>query len=107
MHFPKIRHPDWLKDSTIEKTHRHYREGIYPESISGWLLVTAHRHDLRAIYGSDFRAACALLWHCIVEKLAFHCYRVRWRVGLLTKVEREVEEDCRKMDEEFEKSKQR
>ena len=106
MHFPKIKHADWLKDSTIEKTHKHYREGLYPPSIAGWMLVTSHRHDLRAIYGSDFRAGCALVWHSIVEKAAFQCYRVRFKVGLLTKIEREVEEDLNRMDIEEQQAKQ-
>lgn len=103
MHFPKIKHPEWLQDSQCESTWRLYRQGIIPEKITGWMLVVAMKHDLRAIYGSDLRAALALLWHVIAGKLDSASYGIRSKIGLLSKIEREVEEDSRRMDAEHQK----
>jgi hypothetical protein len=58
---PKIKHPDWLKFCTIERTYKLYREGKLPSSIEGFMLVTPLKHALRCIYGSDLRAAWILL----------------------------------------------
>ncbi len=61
----KIAHPDWLEHSEPGKYLSLYRSGNMPASISGWMLVVSLKHPLRAIYGSDFRAAVALLGYAL------------------------------------------
>ena len=56
-----IRHPEWLECSKPGESIRLYREGKIPKAIDGWMLVVSLKHPLRAIYGSDLRAALALL----------------------------------------------
>ena len=57
----KIKHPEWLKHSTCDRTLNLVRNGKCPESIAGWMLVVSLKHPLRAVYGSDLKAAWALL----------------------------------------------
>lgn len=61
----KIKHPEWLKVSTPGKTIALFNSGTLPKNIAGWMIVTSLKHPLRAVYGSDLRAAWALLWAAI------------------------------------------
>lgn len=65
----KIRHLDWLRTS---KNTDHIRklilDGTLPKALAGWSLVVAVKHDLRAVYGSDLRAALALLASALADK---------------------------------------
>lgn len=76
----KIRHPEWLNYSHPQKNIDLFKKGIYPDSMAGWFIVVGLKHPLRAVYGSDIRAALALLWQAIraktIEKLAFLCWRI-------------------------------
>ena len=65
----KIKHPEWLPHCNIERTFRLVREGKCPEVIAGWMLVVALKHPLRCVYGSDLRAAWALLAQAIWDQL--------------------------------------
>lgn len=85
----KIKHPEWLSHSTPGKSIEMFNRGLYPDSIAGWMLVVSLKHPLRAIYGSNFRAALALLWWSIWEPFNFHVIeRVRYR-GLIKEWESE------------------
>ena len=63
-----IEHPEWLEHSSPEKTIALIRKGMVPNSIGGWMLVVSLKHPLRAVYGSDMKAAFALLWLAIRGK---------------------------------------
>lgn len=65
----KIRHPEWLEYSSAQKTIDLYRSGKIPESIAGWMIVVGLKHPLRAVYGSELRAALALLWWATGNRL--------------------------------------
>lgn len=65
----EIRHPDWLKDkhensdSALGSAIRSFelsQDGLYPDSIEGWALVTSCMRILRCIYGSDLETAAAI-----------------------------------------------
>ena len=58
----RIAHPDWLRISDPGKTLLLYQKGILPDAIAAWMIVVSLKHPLRAVYGSDLRAALALLW---------------------------------------------
>lgn len=67
----KIKHPDRLAPAfkamkgSIELQER----GLIPESIQGWMFVVPCRHLLRAIYGSDLKAAWALMKQAVAGLL--------------------------------------
>ncbi len=65
----QIKHPEWMSYVNLEKSLKVYREGKLPCQIVGWMLVVPTRHLLRCIYGSDLRAAFALLWMATIGKL--------------------------------------
>lgn len=64
----KIQHPEWLKYSHPQSSIDLFLKGWSPDSIAGFLMVTALKHPLRAIYGSDLKASLALLWSAIRAK---------------------------------------
>ncbi len=63
-----IKNPEWLKHSTPGKTIALFNNKGMPPSIAGWMIVVSLRHPLRAVYGSDLRAALALLWWAVSDK---------------------------------------
>ena len=85
----QIQHPDWLSRSNPGRVLRLYREGKLPSEIAGWMLVVSLKHPLRAIYGSDLRAALALLWQAIREPILTKWIRLKWRVSLCM-----IPDDC-------------
>lgn len=64
-----IKHPEWLKHCNIESTFALVKAGRCPDVIAGWMLVVALKHPLRAVYGTDLRAAWALLGQALWVKL--------------------------------------
>lgn len=74
-----IKHPEWLKVSKPQDSIDLFNRGLLPESIARWMLVTGLRHPLRAIYGSNFRAAMALLWLALTDKprMWWICWKYR------------------------------
>jgi len=56
-----VAHPDWLTHSHPETSLELFRKGMLPANIAGYMMVVGLKHPLRAIYGSDLRAALALL----------------------------------------------
>lgn len=90
----KIKHPAWLKVSTPGKSIALYNQGLLPGTIAGWMITVGCKHPLRAIYGSDLRAAWALLKQATVERWWFEiCHH--WWVWT-------HQEEVRQMDKEFE-----
>ena len=89
----KIKHPEWLIYSD-RRTLGLYLEGRIPESIAGWMLVVSLRHPLRAIYGSDLRAAWALLIMALKNKLDSIIFTLHWKHKL--KDELETDENIRR-----------
>ncbi len=69
----KIQHPDWMDEGRIAKAYQLYRQKKLPSSIEGWMLLTPIKHELRAIYGSDLRAAWELSAQAVQEYI-----RIRW-----------------------------
>jgi len=76
----KIKHPDWLNHSHPQKNIDIFKQGFYPSSLAGWFIVVGLKHPLRAVYGSDLKAALALLWQAIraktVDPLEFWWWRI-------------------------------
>ena len=83
-----IKHPEWLRYCSIERTFALQRKGKLPESIAGWVLVVALKHPLRAVYGSDLRAAWALLLSALWAYPA-HWYNYWWCVLHKKQIEQE------------------
>lgn len=73
-----IKHPEHLRYSTPGKTLSLYNAGILPESIAGWMIVTSLKHPLRAIYGSDLKAA----WHLLLMSIKDKWFHLKYRVFL-------------------------
>lgn len=63
----KIKHPEWLRLAAPQKCIDMFNAGILPDSVASWMIVTALRYPLRAVYGSNFRAALALLWLAVSD----------------------------------------
>ena len=102
MHYPKIKHPEWLKFCAIERTYKLYREGNLPASIEGFMLVTPLKHALRCIYGSDLRAALALLrqalWGHAKRPYAYAnwlLHRKQWENEELAEEMKEIEDEIK------------
>jgi hypothetical protein len=77
----KIKHPDWLAYSTPQKSIDLFNRGVLPPSIAGWMIVTGCKHPLRAVYGSDLRAALALLWQALTAGAWYQW--LQWKYGEL------------------------
>lgn len=86
----KIAYPEHLRYSTPGKTIRLYCENRLPGTIAGWMLVTSLKHPLRAIYGSDVRAAWNLLLDAIIELIRGKWMDFRFAHDLLTQEERKI-----------------
>ena len=68
----KIKHPEWLGRCDPSKLLDMHQRGLLPNSIAGPMIVIALKHPLRAVYGSDLRAALALLWQATVGNWLFY-----------------------------------
>ena len=93
----KIAHPDWLKEdllvsSSIENTLKMYRQGVLPESIAGFGIVLASKRPLRAVYGSDLRAAWKLLLMALAAKIEATVWPLRLRLSKYRRLEKEADE---------------
>jgi len=106
-----IQHPEWLTQSTPGKTIDLFNQGRLPKSIDGWMLVVSLRHPLRAIYGSNLKAAWHLFLLALWDKWDNPGVQIwMWRAArLFRKTERDYwlahgldEEDLDRDDEEFE-----
>ncbi len=77
---PKIAHPDWMPAATqaLAKSLRLYHNGAIPSCIQVALLVVPTKYVLRSIYGSDLRAALALLWEAL-KQIPGKIHGVLWR----------------------------
>jgi hypothetical protein len=80
----RVLHPEWLDHSHPETAIALFKAGKLPQNVAGWMLVVGLKHPLRAVYGSDLRAAWALLWWAIADRLdgywvRFQC-RVIWKI---------------------------
>ncbi len=75
-----IKHPEHLKQSNMERILSLYNAGLLPKSIAGCMLVVSLKHPLRAIYGSDLRAALALLWQATFGVLEDELRYWTWKI---------------------------
>lgn len=75
-----IKHPDWLTHSTPQKSIDLYLKHLLPQNIAGWMIVVGCLHPLRAVYGSDLRAAWALLVWAIQGKFEDWWWNIRFRL---------------------------
>src|SRR5579864_551517 len=68
-HKRSVAHPDWILDacSSLSKTAALYSKRIIPGSIEVPMIVVPVKRILRGVYGSDLRAALALLWQALVD----------------------------------------
>lgn len=80
-----IRRPGWLKEACkrLEIVLWLQAHDLIPESLKAWMLVVPLRHALRSVYGSDWRAAWAMLWWTVTDRIA--CLWVKVQVRLLGK----------------------
>ena len=63
-----IKHPEWLSNSKPQEAINLYLSGKMPKVIAGWCIVVGCKHPLRAVYGSDLRAAWTLLLDALIDK---------------------------------------
>jgi hypothetical protein len=75
----KVRHPDWLKVSRPQSCIDLFNRGLLPDNIAVWMIVTGLKHPLRAVYGSDLRAALVLLWEAVTVKPRHWILTLRYR----------------------------
>ncbi|MBO0887464.1 hypothetical protein J2P12_00025 [Candidatus Bathyarchaeota archaeon] len=94
-----IRHPEWLKSSDPGRYLDLYHHGVMPDAFAGWILVVSLKHPLRAIYGSDLRAAWELLKAAIYDKIKNKWDDFWYKFDLLSKQEREIKQQV--FDEEI------
>ena len=79
----KIQHPEALACSNPGKAIEMYRKGMLPDSIAGWMIVVGCQHPLRAIFGSDLKAALGLLSLAIRAKIWWTWLRLSHTWGRL------------------------
>jgi len=96
-----IKHPEWLQYSRVAETFA-LRKKIGPLPCDGWMLVVSMKHPLRAIYGSDLKAAWALMKMAVREKLRkpwlyinYLLHRKEWQREQELEELREIEEEFR------------
>jgi hypothetical protein len=78
MRFTKIRHREYLKHCNIVDTWRLAQEGKIPSVIEGFMLVTSLKHGLRVIYGTNLKAALALLGMALWDKFKYPFAYLNW-----------------------------
>ena len=79
-----IRHPDWLDHSNPQTSIDLFRASKLPPTISGWMIVVGLKHPLRAVYGSDLRAAWSLLGQAIADR--FHGFWISFKRRTVWKI---------------------
>ena len=73
-----IKHPNDLSFSSPQKSIDLYLEKRLPNCIAGWMIVVGLKHPLRCVYGSDLRAALALLWQATGVRVTETVYHWTW-----------------------------
>lgn len=91
--FVQIKHPEWLKYSSPGKTLQMFHEGKLPKSIAGWMIVVSLKQPLRAVYGSDLRAASCLFLDALREKICGTWMDFRFKHNLLSAEEQELKRE--------------
>jgi hypothetical protein len=89
-----IVHPEWLAYSNPGRTLQLFHQGKLPQSVAGWMLVVSLTRPLRAIYGSDFLAALALLWRSIHSMIYTRYLRLKWSIFGYHEDEHEHQEEA-------------
>lgn len=74
-HRTRIKYPDrlldpWLQTSDPSYTLKLYRQKKLPPAIAGFMIVTSIKYALRAVYGSDLKAAFILLLEALTDLVA-------------------------------------
>jgi hypothetical protein len=95
-----IKHPEWLQYSRVAETFT-LREKIGPLPCDGWMLVVSLKHPLRAIYGSDLKAAWALMKMALREKIRQPWRYLDYRLHRKQWAKEEELEELREIEEEF------
>lgn len=74
-----IKHPDWVLDAagSLTRSMSLYAKRQIPGCIEAPLVVVPVKRILRGVYGSDLRAALALLWMALEELPSKAANRIR------------------------------
>ena len=84
-----VAHPEWILDalSSLSRTSALYAKGLIPGSIEAPMIVVPIKRVLRGVYGSDLRAALALLRMALagVRREMGNCMRDFWQFKVLRK----------------------
>lgn len=75
----QVKRPDWIKHSTPQKAIDLYNTRALPGPIAGWMIVVGLKHPLRAVYGTDLRAAWALLVWAVWDRFEDLWWDMRFR----------------------------
>jgi hypothetical protein len=101
----KIARPEWMPFITSDRTLKMAREDRLPKSIAGWMIVLACKHPLRCVYGSDLRAAWALLLSALWDKakhpydyLIYLWHRKEWEQEELKDMCEDVESEMKERE---------
>jgi|SRR5580692_10446266 hypothetical protein len=76
----EVKRPDWIAHSTPQRSIDLFNSNLLPRQIAGWMIVVGLRHPLRSVYGTDLRAAFALLLWALWDKLENIWWAIRFEV---------------------------
>lgn len=92
---PVIRNPQHLAytQEHVARSLDLFLNGKIPRNIAGWMVTTPLKHGLRAVYGSDLRAARILLWDAICARINAYWFRITypWKKKEYERMEHEGE----------------
>ena len=105
MKYTKVKHPEWIQHCNIDSAVRLSKAKRIPESIEGFMLVTACNHLLRCIYGTNLRAALALLSSALWVKVTYPWRYLDWRIHRQQWEDEEISDEMKDIEEEIKESK--
>ena len=98
--YTKVKHPEWIPHCNIDRTVRLSKAKRIPDSIEGFMLVTACKHLLRCVYGSNLQAAWALLCEALWDKITIPWHYLDWRIHRKQWENEEIAEEMKDIAEE-------
>jgi hypothetical protein len=100
MHYPKMKHREWVKFVNIEDVVRLSKANKIPQSIEGFMLQTSCKHLLRCIYGSNLRAALALLGEALWGKIRWPYAYLNWLLHRKQWEDEDIAEELKEIEQE-------
>jgi hypothetical protein len=101
VNYPKVKHRRWIQHCNIDRVVRLCKQDKIPEVLEGFMLKAGCTHVLRCIYGSNLRAALALLGEALWDKATYPWRYFDWLLHRKQWEDEEVADEMREIEDEI------